>query len=196
MEEEFESQKENKDGFFLFIWELIKITVLALVIIVPIRYFIAQPFFVKGASMEPAFEDGDYLIIDEISYRFKEPDRGDVIVFRFPEDPKQFFIKRMIALPDETIQIKNNRITIFNEDKPSGFVLDESDYIESKQITEGNLRITLEDNEYFVLGDNRLASSDSRRWGVLKKDFIIGKVLIRAWPLDEVRYFTPVPYSN
>ncbi len=197
MEEEFESQrKESEKGFFLFVWELIKITVLALIIIVPIRYFIAQPFFVKGASMEPAFEDGDYLIINEISYRFKKAQRGDVIVFRFPEDPKQFFIKRIIALPDETIQIRNGKIVVFNEDNPSGFTPDESEYLGPRQITEGNLKMILEDDEYFVLGDNRLASSDSRRWGVLNKKFIIGKILLRAWPLDEIKYFAPILYSN
>ena len=111
MEYDYESQKnERTGGFFLFLWEIIKITILALVIILPIRYFIAQPFFVKGASMEPTFEDGNYLIINEISYRFSEPQRGDIIVFRFPEDPKQFFIKRIIALPNETIEIKKNQI--------------------------------------------------------------------------------------
>lgn len=189
MEEEMKSQ-----SFFLFLWELAKIAALALVIVLPIRYFIAQPFFVKGASMEPSFEDGDYLIIDEISYRFKKPVRGEVIVFRFPEDPKQYFIKRVVALPGETVEIKNNRVTVFNEESPAGFVIDESGYLASAQITEGNLKIKLKEDEYFVLGDNRLHSSDSRSWGALERRLIIGKTFIRVWPFDKAKYFTPVPY--
>ena len=191
MEEESQSQKE---GLFLFVWEIIKIALLALVIILPLRYFVAQPFFVKGSSMEPSFQDGDYLIIDEISYRFTEPERGEAVVFRFPEDPNQFFIKRLIALPGETIEIKNNRVTIFNESSPAGFVLDESGYLAPSQATEGNLKVKLSENEYFVLGDNRLHSSDSRRWGILERPFIIGKTFIRAWPFNKVEYFIPVFY--
>ncbi len=195
MDGEIQSQKEERGGgFFLFVWEIVKITILALVIIVPIRYFIAQPFFVKGASMEPSFENGDYLIIDEISYRFAKPLRGDVVVFRFPEDPKQFFIKRIVALPEETIQIKNGEIMIFNESNPLGFVLDESGYLSPNETTTGDLRMKLDDNEYFVIGDNRSQSSDSRRWGALNRHFIIGKTFIRAWPIDRAKYFRPVPY--
>jgi len=190
------SPENNKqpNEFLLFIWEVIKITIISLVIILPIRYFIAQPFFVKGASMEPSYQDGDYLIVDEISYRLTKPKRGDVIVFRFPQDPHQFFIKRIIGLPEETIEIKDNKITIFNQSHPLGFVLDESSYLPPNQQTRGYLKIKLDDNEYFVLGDNRLQSSDSRRWGPLNKTFIIGKTFIRAWPIDRIAKFTPAPY--
>lgn len=191
MEEELQSQKQS---LFLFFWEIVKITVLALAIILPIRYFVAQPFFVKGASMEPSFEDNDYLIINELSYRFSEPERGEVVVFRFPEDPKQFFIKRIIALPGETIEIKSNEVKIFNEANPLGFVLNESGYLDPSQTTENELRMKLDENEYFVLGDNRLHSSDSRRWGAVNRHFIVGKTFIRAWPLNEIKYFNPVFY--
>ena len=195
MGEEIKSQnKKSRENFFLFLLEIIKILILALAIILPIRYFIAQPFFVKGASMESAFEDGDYLIINEISYRFSEPQRGDTVVFRYPENPRQYFIKRIIGLPNETIEIKNNQAKVFNEGNPNGFILDESSYLDSGQITEGSLRVKLYENEYFVLGDNRLHSSDSRRWGVLNKSYIIGKVFIRAWPVDKIKYFTPEIY--
>ncbi len=186
MEEELQSQKKS---FFLFLWEIVKIAVLALVIILPIRYFIAQPFFVKGASMEPSFEDGDYLIINEISYRFSSPQRGEVVVFRFPEDPKQFFIKRIIGLSEETVEIGNNQVKIFNEQNPTGLILDESNYLDPSQTTEGNIRMRLSENEYFVLGDNRLHSSDSRRWGALNRHFIIGKTFFRAWPINKLKIF-------
>jgi len=166
--------------FLLFTWEIIKIIIIALVIVVPIRYFLFQPFFVKGQSMEPNFENGDYLIVDEISYRFRNPQRGEVVVFKYPNNPSQRYIKRIIGLPGETIEITDGQIVIFNDDGKK--VLDEEDYLAFLSFTPGNVKITLGDNEYFVLGDNRIASSDSRRWGPLPKENIIGRVVIRAWP--------------
>jgi len=163
-----------------FIWEIVKIVIIALVIVVPIRYLIFQPFFVKGQSMEPNFEDGDYLIIDELSYKFREPQRGEVVVFKYPNDPSQRYIKRIIGLPGETIEIENGKVMIFN---PEGSkTLEESNYLSSSAFTQGNLRMTLDENDYFVLGDNRSSSSDSRRWGLLPGENIIGRVFLRAWP--------------
>ncbi|MBI2674654.1 MAG: signal peptidase I [Candidatus Yanofskybacteria bacterium] len=170
-----------KNEVLIFVWETIKVVVISLAIILPIRYYLVQPFFVKGASMEPGFEDGDYLLIDEISYRFAEPARGDVIVFRYPEDRSQFFIKRIIGLPGETIEVKNNKVIIYNAESTEGLVLVE-DYLDTGQETFGNMLTRLDDNEYFVLGDNRLASSDSRRWGPVNKILITGKAFLRAWP--------------
>lgn len=167
-----------------FTWEILKIVIISLAIIIPIRYFLIQPFFVKGASMDPNFYDGDYLIIDEISYRFSGPQRGDVVIFRYPLDPSQFFIKRIIGLPGETVEIIEGEIFIYNENIPNGkIILDESEYLEDSY-TPGNLKITLEEDEYFVLGDNRLASSDSRRWGELNRKYITGRAWIRAWPFN------------
>jgi signal peptidase I len=168
--------------FLAFIWEILKLTVIALLIVVPIRYYVFQPFIVKGQSMEPNFENGDYLIIDEISYRFREPQRGEVIVFKYPLDPSQRYIKRIIGLPGETIQIENDKVIIYqNNSKP--LVLNESSYLPSYIQTSGNFSVTLNKNEYFVLGDNRLSSYDSRRWGPLPREDIIGRVFIRAWPI-------------
>lgn len=171
----------EKNEVLAFVWETIKVVVISLAIILPIRYYLVQPFFVKGASMEPGLEDGDYLLIDEISYRFNVPARGDVIVFRFPEDRSQFFIKRIVGLPSETIEVKNNKVMIYNTESSEGFVLAEN-YLDPNQETLGNMLIRLDDNEYFVLGDNRLASSDSRRWGPVDKTLITGKAFLRAWP--------------
>lgn len=169
-----------------FVWEVLKIVIIALAIIIPIRYFLIQPFFVKGASMDPNFWDGDYLIIDEISYRFNEPQREDVIVFRYPLDPSQFFIKRVVGLPGETVKIEDGRVFIYSiETSDERIVLDESAYLEDSY-TPGNLEITLEEDEYFVLGDNRMSSSDSRKWGELDKKYIIGRAWIRAWPVDRL----------
>lgn len=171
--------------FLSFTWEIFKIIVIALAIVIPIRYFLFQPFFVKGQSMEPNFEDGDYLIVDELSYRLRDPQRGEVIVFKFPQDQTQRYIKRIIGLPGETVEIKDNTVTIFGENSKVQ-VLDESTYLPEGIQTMGNLRITMADNEYFVLGDNRIASYDSRRWGAVPREDIIGRVLVRAWPFADV----------
>lgn len=143
--------------------------------------------------MEPNFEDGDYLLVDELSYRFSVPERGDVVIFRYPQDPSQFFIKRIIGLPDETIEIKDNMVTVYIKNKPKGFVLDES-YLAFEQKTFGNSVIKLESNEYFVLGDNRLQSSDSRRWGPVNKSFITGKAFLRPWPFTKTIKIPSVIY--
>src|SRR3989344_3074395 len=147
-------------GFFrttgAFIGELAKIVLISLLIILPIRYLVVQPFFVRGDSMEPTFRDGEYLIVDELSYRFEDIARGDVVIFRFPNDPQQFFIKRVIGLPEETVKIDGGEVVLFNKRHPSGTVLNEF-YI--KEMTPGTMEITLDDDEYFVLGDNRDASS-------------------------------------
>ena len=128
-----------------FILEIIKIIALAFIIIVPIRVFLFQPFFVQGASMEPNFEDGQYLIINELGYKetnlgfysvepFKEIGRQEVVVFRYPIDPSKFFIKRVIGLPGEKVQIKNSQVTIFNSKNPNGLTLDESKYLDKSVI--------------------------------------------------------------
>jgi len=170
-------------NLFLFIWEIIKVAIVALVIVVPVRYFIFQPFVVRGESMEPNFHNGDYLIIDEISYRFEKPKRGDVIVFHYPNDPSQRYIKRIIGLPGERIKIENGKVYIFKNGK--FHQLDESFYLPPKLKTPGKVDIQLGKDEYFVLGDNRQFSFDSREWGPLPRKEIIGKVYIRAWPFDD-----------
>ncbi len=179
-------------NFFAFIWEVTKIVIIALVIVIPIRYFLFQPFFVKGQSMEPNFENGDYLLIDELSYHFRSPERGEVIVFKYPQNPTQRYIKRIIGLPGETVKIDNNNIIIFNQQ--GGQILDETNYLSSGIPTPGEIQITLDENNYFVLGDNRTASSDSRRWGSLPREDIIGRVVIRAWPFAALAKFEAPNY--
>ncbi|OGN01952.1 MAG: signal peptidase I [Candidatus Yanofskybacteria bacterium RIFCSPHIGHO2_02_FULL_41_29] len=174
-------------------WETVKVIIISLAIILPIRYYLVQPFFVKGASMEDNLHDGDYLLIDEISYRFNDPKRGDIIVFRYPENPSQFFIKRIIGLPGETVEIKNDEVTIYNDDFKQGLKLEEN-YLSLNQQTIGNLRSELDGDEYFVLGDNRLQSSDSRRWGELNKSFITGKAFLRLWPFNRLTKIPVISY--
>lgn len=175
--------------FFLFVWEITKIVAVSLAIIIPIRYYLVQPFFVRGASMEPNFDDGEYLVVDELTYRFRGPERGEVIVFKFPKDPSQYYIKRIIGLPNETVEIKDNQVVLYNDEFREGLVLDESVYLANGQYLWGNVKMTLGGNEYFVLGDNRGASSDSRQWGVLPQENIIGRVWVRAWPFNKAEVF-------
>ncbi len=174
-----QKKADDKESF----WELARFVLLAVIMVVPIRIFIAQPFIVSGSSMVPTFEDGEYLIIDEISYRLNNPQRDDVVVFRYPNDTKKFFIKRIIGLPNETVDIKDNTITITNPEHPKGFTLDQS-YI--KNSANGNIHFELKDDEYFVMGDNRSASSDSRYWGAVPKKFLIGKAFLRLFPINKI----------
>lgn len=176
--------------FFLFVWEITKVVAISLAIILPVRYFLIQPFYVKGASMEPNFHDHEYLIIDELSYRFNNPERGQVIVFRYPRNPQEYFIKRVIGLPGEQVQIKEGQVIIFNEAHPEGFVINEQ-YLSGDLITfdASDIKATVGPDEYFVLGDNRSASKDSRNFGPVSRSFITGKVLFRGWPLNEITVF-------
>lgn len=164
--------------------EVIRFSIIALLIVVPIRMFIAQPFIVSGASMADTFHTGEYLIVDQVSYYFHDPRRGDVIIFRYPRDPSKYFIKRVIGLPGDTIIIEDATVKIINDASPEGFVLDEP-YIRSMRPA-GRLEETLGPREYFVMGDNRDESSDSRMWGVLQEDRIIGRALLRLFPLREL----------
>lgn len=139
-------------------WEFIKFTLIAVLIVVPIRLWIAQPFIVSGASMEPTFKNGDYLIVDELSYQFNGPQKNDVIIFHYPLDPSKYFIKRVEGVPGEKIKTNGKEIT-------------------------------LKENEYYVLGDNRGASSDSRIWGPVTKNFIVGRAIIQLWPFNKIEIF-------
>ena len=172
-----------------FVWEIVKVVVVSLAIVIPIRYFLIQPFFVKGASMEPNFEDGEYLIIDEISYNLGKPRRGEVVVFRYPRDPSQYYIKRIVGLPEERVVVSGGRVMIYNWRYPQGFVLDEKKYLYSLRSTPGEVNIVLGNDEYFVLGDNRPGSSDSRIFGAVPAKNIIGRAWVRAWPFNRMTKF-------
>lgn len=164
---------------------IILFALIVLMIVLPIRLFIAKPFIVSGTSMYPTFDTWHYLIIDQLTYRFDEPERGDVVVFRFPQNPSRFFIKRIIALPGESIAIDGTTVTITNDASPDGFVIDEP-YILDENARSANLTLTLGDDEYFVMGDNRRASADSRYWGALERERIVGRAYVRLFPPDAV----------
>lgn len=182
---------------FYTIWEIVEVFLIAIIAVAAIKYFLIQPFIVNGASMEPAFVDGDYLLVDEVSYRFSDPARGDVVVFKAPTNKSIYYIKRVIGLPGEKLEITENKVHITNLDYPQSFELQES-YLESalRQNPFGNIMITLKDNEYFVMGDNRSNSLDSRRWGPLDQSDIVGVVRTRLWPLSHISFFTKFEYSH
>lgn len=181
--------------------EMVKVIALAIVIIIPIRVLLFQPFFVQGASMEPNFEDGQYLIINEFGYKhteipgvgsieqFRDLERQDVVVFRYPKNPEQYYIKRIIALPGESVAIKDGIVYIFNDIHHQGYALDESAYLSKNVKTSDMPKITLDEDEYFVMGDNRAFSYDSRAFGPIHRTDLIGRVLLRAWPVSRAALY-------
>ncbi len=178
--------------YLSFIWEFLKIIIIAAIIVFPVRYFLFQPFIVKGESMVPNLQSGDYLIVDEISYRIGNPQRGDIVVLKYPLDTTQRFIKRIIGLPGETVEIKNGKITILKDSK--NLILDEKKYLPSLLNTDGDVNVTLGTGKYFVLGDNRQFSYDSRRWGILPREDIIGRAVFRVFPISTMSYIAEPSY--
>jgi signal peptidase I len=171
---------ERRENFFI---ELLKFIFLAAVIVIPVRLFVAEPFIVSGSSMVPTFQNGQYLIVDELTYRFEAPQRGDVIVFHYPKDTSEFFIKRIVGLPGETVNITATGISV-TETNGNTITLDES-YVVNK----GNgppATYVVPAGEYFMMGDNRPESSDSRAWGYLPQNEIVGRVLFRLLPVTSI----------
>ena len=185
LDREAPGREDNRDEGSFFS-ELFKFALIALFIVLPFRIFIAQPFIVNGASMDPTFRSGDYLIVDQISYKFEEPERGSPVIFKYPNDRTKYFIKRIIGLPHETVVIQGEEVIIKNSEHPEGFSIDEP-YIEFKK--SDNITVNLEEGEYFVMGDNRLGSSDSRAWGPLTEKDIVGRPLLRLFPINKVEVF-------
>jgi signal peptidase I len=210
MEEQTEHKpRKSKDGF----WDFVKTLVIAVVLMLGVRFLIFQPYFVSGSSMEPDFHNGEYILIDELSYRFSEPKRGQVVVFKHPDTqctnyvennkilknflsgPCNNYIKRIVGLPGETVKIENGQVKIINKENPNGFILAE-DYIQHSVPTLGDQEISLSNEQYFVLGDNRLpyASSDSREWGPLDKKYINGKAFVTLFPPSDIGLIKTASY--
>lgn len=166
--------------------EFVFFVMMTLLIVLPIRIFIAQPFIVSGASMNPSFADGEYIIVDQISYKTLQPlQRGDIIIFKSPQDPSKFLIKRIIGLPNEIIEILGEDIYIKKEGED--FKKIEEDYLKV-DFNAYVKSLKLENDEFFVLGDNRNNSIDSRYFGAVKKDLIIGRAFLRLLPIGKINY--------
>ncbi len=166
------------------VWEFFKAVIISILIVIPVRAYVAQPFIVDGASMEPNFHGGDYLIVDELSYELREPARNEVIVFRYPLNPTQFFIKRIIGLPGETVTIKSNIVSITTTDGKTSAL--EEAYLPTSFYTGPDMTVVVPPDQYFVLGDNRGHSSDSRVWGLLPRKNMMGRALVRLWPVTDI----------
>ena len=173
-------EEEKRENFFT---ELLKFAFVALCVVVPVRLFVAQPFIVSGESMVPTFQNSQYLIIDELSYHFDAVQRGDVVVFRYPRDTSQFFIKRIVGLPGETVHILDSSVEITKKD---GSKLSIPDTYITNHGNGGDQTYTVPQGNYFVMGDNRPESSDSRVWGFLPKADIVGRVFLRLLPLTSI----------
>jgi signal peptidase I len=163
-------------------WDVLRFAFITLVIIIPIRLYIAQPFIVSGDSMVPTFHNGEYLIVDELSYRFDPPRRGDVVIFRFPEDPSKYFIKRIVGLPGETVTVSGGKVFITGKTGTRSPI--NEPYL--KQITNRPVSTKVGADQYFVMGDNRSVSYDSRYWGPVNIKYIRGRAILRLWPLGEL----------
>lgn len=183
--------------FFASLLEVVEVALVALGAVFLIRTFLVQPFLVSGASMAPSFQNGDYLLVDEVSYRFREPARGEVIVFRYPNDESTFFIKRIIGLPGERVILSGGKVKVVSPSHPEGETLDES-YLPGTTFTSshgGNkAEFYVQEGEYLVLGDNRSYSYDSRDWGMLKKKEVIGLVRLRLLPVTGFTVFAAPSY--
>ncbi len=157
-----------------------------------IYWLVAQPHKVSGSSMFPNFKNGDYIITDKISYRLSDPKRGDIVVFKNPKDETQDFIKRILGVPGDRLKVQSGKIFL------NGVQLDEP-YLNNIVTNPGSFlregeEKTVEAGHYITIGDNRPASSDSREWGQITREEIIGKVFFRYWPATEVGLY-PAAYS-
>ncbi|MEK9194544.1 MAG: signal peptidase I [Patescibacteria group bacterium] len=172
-------------------FEILETVAIAIVAVFFVRTYIAQPFLVSGASMEPNFYDGDYLLVDELAYRLREPVRGEVIVFKYPQNPRSYYIKRIIGLPGEKIVISKSEISITLENG-------EKKTLSEPYILGGgpssDFETELRAGEYFMMGDNRNSSFDSRSWGSLNREKIIGLARFRLWPITKVMAFEAPVY--
>ena len=179
--------------FFASLLEVLEIAVIAVAAVFVVRTYLVQPFLVSGTSMVPTFQNGDYLLTDELTYHFRAPERGEVVVFHDPQDWSTYFIKRVIGLPGERVVVKNDQVTIFNGANPTGLALD-GYYLPSGTVTSGSVDVTLSSSSYFMMGDNRPYSYDSRSWGQLPSKNIVGLVRFRLWPVNELQAFAAPHY--
>jgi signal peptidase I len=198
MEQEEQYQRSNQQKTNIFkseLFDIIKTLILFSIIYFVIKGYIAQPFLVKGRSMEQTFSDGDYLIVDQITYNFTEPKRSEVIVFHTEFIPggneKEYYIKRVIGIPGDRVVIKDGEVLLYENNSETPTILDENYIIDGlKTLSQEPVDMVLKDNQYFVLGDNRGNSSDSRYWGPVDKTYIVGKPFIRLFPFNTITIFT------
>lgn len=175
---------KKKNSFREEVWDTVRFLLIAFAIVIPLRIFVAQPFIVSGASMDPTFHNGQYIIVDELSYNIGNPSRGDVIIFKYPKNPSQYFIKRVIGLPGETVVLlSGGQVEIKDKEGNLTLTLKEPYVMYPKDDVVDR---TLKDGEYFVMGDNRAGSFDSRAWGPVPRELIVGRAFLRLFPITSI----------
>lgn len=183
---------------FRYLYEIIKTIVIVIIMYLLIRTFIFQPFEVDGSSMEPTLHNNEFLLVQKVTSYFKDIQRGDVIVFRYPNDPKVSYVKRIVGLPGDKVAISQGKVTIYNSQTPNGLVLDENYLVQGQQTRVNNDYSehdwTVGANEYFVMGDNRDHSDDSRSWNFVPKSNIIGQVWLTVYPIKDFGTVEKVSY--
>lgn len=191
---------QSEGDWLRFTAETIRTILIVVALAYLLRFFIFEPFVVEGKSMEPRFATNDYLLVDKVSYRFSEPQRGDIIVFKYPNDITTNYVKRIIGLPGDTVTIEDGRVKISNAEHPEGFLLNEDVYLDDSVKTTlpiiGRSQFIVSPNNFFVLGDNRPASSDSREWGLLPREDVIGRVVVQAWPFNHISVIAHARYAD
>ncbi len=191
--------KKLLTGTIRFLKDIFETSLFAIAIFIVVYSFLIQPHRVRGDSMDPTLINNELILTDKLTYRFTEPKRGDIVVFKYPDAPQYEYIKRLIGLPGEKIEIKNGEIVIYNKKHPGGLALNE-DYLPSNTLTMGNKAIlgnqviSIPPNKYVVLGDNRNQSSDSRTWGYVPRKNIVGKALVVYWPPDNLSFVARADY--
>lgn len=169
-------------NLWLFFLDFLETIVVSLAIFAVVYIFLFQPHQVDGQSMVPNFQNGEYILTDKISYRIHAPNRGDVVVFHSPQDEKVDFIKRIIGIPGDIIQVKGGYAYLNGVKLEETYINNPGEVTPGKYSTE-NLVIDVPPGQYFVMGDNRLHSSDSREWGLVTSNEIVGRAFFRYWPI-------------
>ncbi len=172
---ESQEKEEKRSGFMRFVIDVVETLILSIVLFAAINMVSAR-IRVDGASMEPTLQSGEFVIVNKLAYFFGDPEVGDIIVFHFPRDPDQEYIKRIIGLPGDRVEVKNGEVFVNDQ------ILDE-DYIAASPAY--NEVWDVPADSLFVLGDNRNNSSDSHSWGSVPLDFVIGKATFIYWPPTE-----------
>lgn len=177
-----------------FVLDFLETIVVALSIFVVVYLFLVQPHEVKGSSMEPNFHNNEYILTDKISFRLHEPQRGDVVIFKAPKNPEVDYIKRVIALPGDRVKVQGGFVYINDEKLDEPYLADQTNLFPGSFLSEG-VDITVSEEEYFVLGDNRPHSSDSREFGPIPKKLMIGRAFLRYWPPGVAGLLPVIRYS-
>lgn len=192
--------EKKEEDWLRFTAETIRTILIVVGLAYVLRFFIFEPFVVEGASMAPKFATNDYLIVDKVGYHIGNVQRGDIIVFKYPNDPTTNYVKRVIGLPGETVTVENGKVRITTAEDTTGFILDESAYLNPDVTTTlpsiSRTSFTVTPNHFFVMGDNRPASSDSREWGLLPQENIIGRVVVQAYPLNRANFVNHARYGK